>query len=73
MLGQPGGGPAPEPRLLTLSPFDASQISNIEKAIQASDLGTTITNLATADSDQTEPDTDTVWLAVHHGPAGRGA
>ena len=21
----------------------------------------------------TEPDADTVWLAVHHGPAGRGA
>lgn len=35
---------APEPRLLTLSPFDASQIANIEKAIQASNLGITPTN-----------------------------
>ena len=35
---------APEPRLLTLAPFDASQIANIEKAIQASNLGITPTN-----------------------------
>ena len=35
---------APEPRLLTLAPFDASQIGNIEKAIQASNLGITPTN-----------------------------
>lgn len=35
---------APEPRLLTLQPFDASQIGNIEKAIQASNLGITPTN-----------------------------
>jgi len=30
---------APEPRMLTIKPFDASSIKNIEKAIQASDLG----------------------------------
>jgi ribosome recycling factor len=30
---------APEPRLLTIKPFDATSIKNIEKAIQASDLG----------------------------------
>jgi ribosome recycling factor len=35
---------APEPRLLTLQPFDATQIPNIEKAIQASNLGITPTN-----------------------------
>jgi ribosome recycling factor len=35
---------APEPRLLTLQPFDATQIANIEKAIQASNLGITPTN-----------------------------
>lgn len=35
---------APEPRLLTLQPFDASQIGNIEKAIQASNLGIQPTN-----------------------------
>ena len=35
---------APEARLLTLQPFDATQISNIEKAIQASNLGITPTN-----------------------------
>ncbi|RKZ13871.1 ribosome recycling factor [bacterium] len=35
---------APEARLLTLSPFDATQIANIEKAIQASNLGITPTN-----------------------------
>lgn len=35
---------APEPRLLTLQPFDATQIGNIEKAIQASNLGITPTN-----------------------------
>jgi ribosome recycling factor len=35
---------APEPRLITLQPFDASQIGNIEKAIQASNLGITPTN-----------------------------
>lgn len=30
---------APEPRLLTIKPFDATAIKNIEKAILASDLG----------------------------------
>jgi len=30
---------APEPRLLTIKPFDAATIKTIEKAIQASDLG----------------------------------
>ena len=30
---------APEPRLLTIKPFDASSLKNIEKAILASDLG----------------------------------
>lgn len=30
---------APEPRLLTIKPFDVTSIKNIEKAIQASDLG----------------------------------
>jgi ribosome recycling factor len=29
---------APEPRLLTIKPFDATSLKNIEKAIQASDL-----------------------------------
>ncbi|MBI4630951.1 MAG: ribosome recycling factor [Chloroflexi bacterium] len=29
---------APEPRLLTIKPFDASSLKSIEKAIQASDL-----------------------------------
>src|SRR5947207_9883381 len=29
----------PEPRLIVIKPFDASQISEIEKAIQASNLG----------------------------------
>jgi len=32
---------APEPRLLTIQPFDPSQIKAIEKAIQESDLGLT--------------------------------
>jgi len=31
----------PEPRLLTVQPFDASQLSAIEKGIHASDLGIT--------------------------------
>jgi ribosome recycling factor len=35
---------APEPRMLTLQPFDATQIGSIEKAIQASNLGITPTN-----------------------------
>lgn len=35
---------APEARLLTVSPFDKSQIGTIEKAILTSDLGITPTN-----------------------------
>ena len=35
---------SPEPRLLTIAPFDAKQIPAIEKAIQASDLGINPTN-----------------------------
>ncbi len=35
---------APEPRLLTVQPFDASQIGAIEKALLASDLGITPNN-----------------------------
>ena len=35
---------APEPRLLTIQPFDPSSIKNIEKAIQESDLGLTPSN-----------------------------
>ena len=35
---------APEARLLTVSPFDKSQIGAIEKAILTSDLGVTPTN-----------------------------
>jgi len=34
----------PEPRLLTVQPFDPSSIRNIEKAIQESDLGLTPSN-----------------------------
>lgn len=30
---------SPEPRMLVIKPFDATSIKNIEKAIQASDLG----------------------------------
>jgi ribosome recycling factor len=35
---------APEPRLLTIQPFDASSIKAIEKAINESDLGLTPSN-----------------------------
>ena len=35
---------APEPRMLTIQPFDPSQIKAIEKAIQESDLGLTPSN-----------------------------
>ncbi len=35
---------SPEPRLLTVAPFDASQIGAIEKALLASDLGITPNN-----------------------------
>ncbi|SRR6266540_4728462 len=34
----------PEPRMLTVQPFDPSSIKNIEKAIQESDLGLTPSN-----------------------------
>jgi ribosome recycling factor len=35
---------APEPRLLTIQPFDPSSVSTIERAIQESDLGLTPSN-----------------------------
>jgi len=35
---------APEPRLITIQPWDKSQLGTIEKAIQKSDLGLTPTN-----------------------------
>jgi ribosome recycling factor len=35
---------APEPRLLTVQPFDPSSLSSIERAIQESDLGLTPSN-----------------------------
>ena len=35
---------APEPRLITIRPFDATTVPNIEKAIQKSDLGLTPQN-----------------------------
>ena len=35
---------APEPRMLTIQPYDPSQIKAIEKAIQESDLGLTPSN-----------------------------
>jgi ribosome recycling factor len=35
---------APEPRLLTVQPFDPSSVSTIERAIQESDLGLTPNN-----------------------------
>jgi ribosome recycling factor len=35
---------APEPRLITVQPFDPSQIKAVEKAIQESDLGLTPSN-----------------------------
>ena len=35
---------APEPRLLTIRPFDQGSIKDIERAIQASDLGLTPSN-----------------------------
>ena len=38
-LGQMAQIGCPEPRLIVIKPFDASQISEIEKAIQASNLG----------------------------------
>ena len=38
-LGQMAQISVPEPRLLVVKPFDASQVSEVAKAIQASDLG----------------------------------
>lgn len=38
-IGQVGNIASPEPRLLTISPWEPSLIKSIEKAIQASDLG----------------------------------
>jgi ribosome recycling factor len=35
---------APEPRMITIQPFDKTQLGTIEKAIQKSDLGLTPTN-----------------------------
>ena len=35
---------APEPRLITVQPFDPSSLQSIERAIQASDLGLTPSN-----------------------------
>src|SRR3970282_749705 len=35
---------APEPRLLTVQPFDPSSLKSIERAIQESDLGLTPSN-----------------------------
>src|SRR5438874_13716348 len=35
---------APEPRLITIRPFDATTVPSIEKAIQRSDLGLTPQN-----------------------------
>ena len=34
----------PEPRMITVQPFDASQVKAIEKAVQESDLGLTPSN-----------------------------
>ena len=38
-LGQMAQIGCPEPRLIVIKPFDASSIANIEKAIQAGNLG----------------------------------
>src|SRR3954452_3415822 len=35
---------APEPRLLTIQPFDPNSVGQIERAIQESDLGLTLSN-----------------------------
>ena len=43
-INQVGNISVPEPRLLVISPYDASSISSIEKAIQTSDLGITPSN-----------------------------
>jgi ribosome recycling factor len=39
LLQQLAGFSVPEPRMLVISPYDRNAISNIEKAIRASDLG----------------------------------
>src|SRR6476619_4560581 len=38
-LNQMASVHAPEPQMLTVQPWDATQVSNIEKAIRAADLG----------------------------------
>ncbi len=43
-LNQMAGINAPEPRLITIQPWDKTQLGTIEKAIQKSDLGLTPTN-----------------------------
>src|ERR1700758_5663916 len=43
-LNQVGGVAAPEPKLLTIQPWDKSVLKAIEKAILASDLGLTPSN-----------------------------
>jgi ribosome recycling factor len=43
-LNQMAGINAPEPRLITIQPWDKTQLGAIEKAIQKSDLGLTPTN-----------------------------
>ncbi len=43
-LNQMAAVNAPEPRLITIQPWDKTQLGTIEKAIQKSDLGLTPTN-----------------------------
>ena len=43
-LNQVGNISSPEPRLLVISPWESKMISDIEKAIQKSDLGLNPTN-----------------------------
>jgi len=43
-LNQVGNVSVPEPRMIQIAPWDASTLKNIEKAIQASDLGINPTN-----------------------------
>ena len=43
-LNQVGNVSVPEPRMLQITPWDASTLKNIEKAIQTSDLGINPTN-----------------------------
>src|SRR3989304_2340766 len=44
LMGEYYGTPAPEPRLLTIKPFDPSSLKDIERGILASDLGLTPNN-----------------------------